>query len=173
MEQQRLPFLTDWKATKDLAGIFDDWKPQVVMGFGLRPMVHAAIAGRRAKVERIVSLCNGLPREVMDGVGRRRFAYAMRASDAVVFHNQDDRRRLAADGLVPATLPSVVVPGAGVDLHRYAAKPIPPLAHGIVFLMVGRLERSRGVMEYAAAARELKGRANGSSLDSPAVVRMR
>ncbi len=59
-------------------------------------------------------------------------------------------------------LQAVVVPGAGVDLRRYASKPLPPHDDGIVFLMIARLERQRGVMEYAAAARDLKARANGA-----------
>jgi glycosyltransferase involved in cell wall biosynthesis len=162
MDFPRIPFLADWQLTKQLVDVFRDWQPEVAMGFGLRPMVDTAIAARRAKVKRVVSLCNGLPREGVDGIGQRRFAHAMRASDAVIFHNQDDRRLLSAAGLIPKGLQSIVVPGAGVDLRRYPAKPLPPYADGIVFLMIGRLERSRGVMEYALAARDLKGRNPGA-----------
>jgi glycosyltransferase involved in cell wall biosynthesis len=158
----RIPFLADWQLTKQLVDIFRDWQPQVAMGFGLRPMVDTAIAARRAKVKRVVSLCNGLPRDGVEGIPRRRFAHAMRASDAVIFHNHDDRHRLVAAGLVPEGLQWVVVPGAGVDLRRYTSKPLPPIADGIVFLMIGRLERPRGVMDYAVAARDLRGRVPGS-----------
>lgn len=157
-EAPRIPFLSDWQQTKQLVDIFRDWQPHVAMGFGMRPMVDAAIAARRAKVKRVVSLCNGLPANGVEGLAQRRLAHAMRASDAVIFHNQDDPRRLADAGLLPEGLRSAVVPGAGVDLRRFPAKPLPPQADGIVFLMISRLEHPRGVMDYAIAARELKQR---------------
>lgn len=158
----RVPFLADWQYTKHLVDIFRDWQPQVAMGFGMRPMIDTAIAARRAKVKRVVSLMNGLPREGAGGIPQRRFAHAMRASDAVVFHNHDNRRQVMDAGLLPEGLASVVVPGAGIDLRRYPAKPLPPLADGIVFLMIAQLERPRGVLEYAVAARDLRGRAAGT-----------
>jgi glycosyltransferase involved in cell wall biosynthesis len=162
IDSPRIPFLADWQLTKQLVDVFRDWQPQVAMGFGLRPMMDTAIAARRAKVKRVVSLMNGLPREGVAGISQRRFAHAMRASDAVIFHNQDDQRRIMAAGLIPEGLQTVVVPGAGVDLRRYASKPLPPHVDGVVFLMIARLEEPRGVMEYAAAARDLKARANGA-----------
>jgi glycosyltransferase involved in cell wall biosynthesis len=162
IDSPRIPFLADWQLTKQLVEVFRDWQPQVVMGFGMRPMMDAAIAARRAKVRRVVSLMNGLPLAGVDGISQRRFAHAMRASDAVIFHNQDDLRRIGSAGLIPDGLRAVVVPGAGVDLRRYAQKPLPPHADGVVFLMIAHLERPRGVMEYAAAARDLKSRADGA-----------
>src|SRR4029453_8330844 len=104
LEPKGLKLLNDWRVLSGLAEIFNHWPPNVVMGFGLNAMVSAAIAARRAGVRRVVSLCNGLPNDGVESIGRRRFWAAMKASDAIVFHNQDNRRALAEQGLLPSRI---------------------------------------------------------------------
>ena len=138
------------------------------MGFGPRPMVLAALAARKAGVARAVSLVNGLPEHGLsggageDGMAARHYARAFKASDAIIVHNGDDARRLRDRGVVPDGLPITAVAGAGVDLDHHGVQPLPPLGNGLVFLMIARLGRSRGVGEYAAAARAVKARAPGA-----------
>jgi glycosyltransferase involved in cell wall biosynthesis len=48
------------------------------------------------------------------------------------------------------------VPGGGVDLVAFKSAPLPPTDQGIRFLMLARLERHRGVLDYKAAAELLK-----------------
>lgn len=153
-----LRILSDWQMIANLASQFKDWQPNVVMSFGLRTLTLAAIAARRANIRRVVSLVNGLPSDGIEGIGRRRFAHALRASDAVVFHNHENARTLARLGLLPPNLPTLVVPGSGIDLKSVRAAPLPPQGDGLAFLMLARLERRRGVMEYKAAAETLKAR---------------
>jgi len=50
----------------------------------------------------------------------------------------------------------VRVPGSGVDLDHYGTAPIP--AGPVRFLMIARLLHSKGLSEYAEAARRLRGR---------------
>lgn len=154
--QPTLRILADWQMIASLVAQFSDWQPNIVMGFGLHTLTLAAIAARRAGVRRVVSLVNGLPSDGIESVGRRRFAEAIRASDAVVFHNRDNQETLARLGVLPANVQTLVVPGSGIDLKRFPAEPLPPREDGVAFLMLGRLERRRGVLEYKAAARRLK-----------------
>ena len=156
--QPSVRMLTDWQTITALGTQFTDWQPNVVLAFGLSTLTLAAIAARRAKVRRVVSLVNGLPSDGIESVGRRRFAHAVRASDALVFHNEDNRRMLARLGLLPPNLPTLVVPGSGIDIRRRKAIPLPPASDGLTFLMLSRLERRRGVLEYEAAARVIKAR---------------
>jgi glycosyltransferase involved in cell wall biosynthesis len=53
-------------------------------------------------------------------------------------------------------MPTLIVPGSGIDLKSFRAAPLPSREPGLVFLMLGRLERRRGVLEYKAAAQRLK-----------------
>lgn len=163
-----LSILANRKVEARLAAIFNEWRPDVVMGYGARPIVMAALAARRANVGRLVCLVNGLPEHGLsggadeDGIAARHLARAFKASQAIVVHNCDDARRLKESGVVPEGLPITVVVGAGVDLEHHAVQPLPPFGEGLVFLMISRLGRSRGVGEYAAAARAVKARAPGA-----------
>ncbi len=131
------------------------------MGFGLTPMICAATAAKRSGVRRIVSFLSDFTGGV-EKAGLRRFSYAMQVSDAVVFHNRDDFYDLDARQLLPPDLPCVFVPGAGVNLQRFPHTPLPPFDNGLVFLMLGRLDKMRGVEDYAKAAAEVKSRSPGS-----------
>lgn len=148
--------LVGWRTIAALISHFKDWQPNIVMAFGPRMLMLAAMAGRRARVRRIVSLVNTLPSDGIESLGRRRFGYAMRASDAIVLHNRDHARTLSELGMLPPNLPVAIVPGSGVNLSYFKSAPLPPHADGLVFLMLGRRERRRGVLEYQAAAETLK-----------------
>lgn len=151
-----LRMISDWQTIQSLIAQFKDWEPNIVVSFGLRTLVLATVAARRAGVGRAVTMVNGLPSGAIESIGRRRLGQALRDSDAVVFHNEDNRRLLTAQGLLPADVPSLVVPGSGIDLRAVPAAPLPALDAGLVFLMLARLERRRGVLEYKAAAERLK-----------------
>lgn len=154
-----LPLLTDWHTELTLAEIFAAWAPSIVMGFGVKPMAAAALTASRSRVQRIVSVVTGLDPGGALTINPRRLAQALEASHAVVFHNRDDKRRLEERGVLPVDRAGcLVVPGSGVDIRRFAATPLPPSEKGINFLMLARLDRQRGVLEYAAAARDLKTR---------------
>lgn len=158
-----LDVLAHKRSIDDLARVLTEYQPYAVLGFGLMPMLFATLAGRRAGAERVVPLVTtlgGLPAEDR-AVGwsfRRLARTALRTADALVAHNEEDARRLATLRVLPPKVPVHIVPGGGVDLARFAPAPLPPLDTGLVFAMVARLERSKGVSEFCQAARRIKDR---------------
>jgi glycosyltransferase involved in cell wall biosynthesis len=76
----------------------------------------------------------------------------------VIFLNPDDRREFVERGLAPADR-AVVLGGIGVDLDAWASAP--PVREPVTFLLVARLLREKGIVEYATAAREVRGRHPG------------
>jgi len=156
--QPSLRIVSDWQRIASLVTQFADWQPTVVVSSGLATMVTASIAARRAGARRVVGIVNGLPSDGIESVGRRRFADAVRTNDALVFHNRENLQLLSEMGVLPAGIETLVVPGSGIDLKAIRAVALPPLDDGIDFLMLSRLERRRGVMDYKAAAQRLKAR---------------
>lgn len=162
-------FAAGWQIIRELKEKLAGWRPDAVLASSGRVMALALVAAQRARVPRRVALVNGLPlvtRLAGDpgsvdllSASPRLLAQGLRAATAAVFHNRDDRRRLQREKVLPAGLPTIVVPGAGVDLERFAEVALPPLSRGLVFLMIATLDRARGVLEYCAAAAALKARA--------------
>jgi glycosyltransferase involved in cell wall biosynthesis len=164
-ESHALKLFSDWKAIGALKTILSDWGPHVVLGCGARSMIYAALAAKAAGVERVVLLVGALPQHrfagelAPDEMPAWRYAQALRAADEALFHNRDDIALLERLALLPPHLPTVVVPGAGIDFRRNALQPLPPLGQGLVFLMMAQLDKRKGVIEYCKAAEELRARA--------------
>jgi len=78
----------------------------------------------------------------------------LQLADAVTFCNSDDRQLFMDRGLVTADKASVVV--EGVDLTQITPKQA--VTGPLQVLMVGRLLRDKGVLEYAEAVRQLRPR---------------
>jgi glycosyltransferase involved in cell wall biosynthesis len=77
---------------------------------------------------------------------------AFRRLPVVFFQNADDRALFLGRGLV-SEAQARLLPGSGIDLDRFAAAPYPEAEAGPVFLMIARLLRDKGVIEYVDAAR--------------------
>lgn len=161
--------LADFQIVRELKEKLAGWQADTVLASSRRVMALALIAAAKARIPRRIALVNGLEPEtkvlasagVADHLhaGPRLLARGLASATNAVFHNRDDRRQLERAGIVPAALPSVVVPGAGVDLAGFPFAPLPSAAGGILFLMIATLDRGRGVLDYCDAARELKARA--------------
>lgn len=154
----RFRVLDAWRRQKALAALLADWRPDVVMGFGLASLAEAALAARRARIPRIVSLLNQPFDDTGAGPGlsARRLVQALAVSDAVVAHNLPLLHQAQALAGPKAKAVWSTVPGAGVDLTYVQAAPLPPIDDGLVFLAISSLEERRGVLEFAEAARQIR-----------------
>lgn len=157
--------LADRRSIEAIAARLAEWKPHAVLGYGLKPMLHAAIAAQRAAVPRIVPLVSTLDElahrpGLKPGLGLRWLMKSgFKASHAVIFHNRDTAVQFASMDLMPPALSVHVVSGGGVDLEHFSATPLPPLSPSLVFAMIARRERARGIIEFCEAARSVKAKA--------------
>jgi glycosyltransferase involved in cell wall biosynthesis len=111
----------------------------------------AALARRKVPAMRLVAVVGGIDDDVSMATGLAR-------ADCIVCLNRDDAGRLGRGRGGPI----VTIPGAGVDLAAFAPQPLPRLDAGLVFLMTAPLERRRGVLTFAAAARQVAAQAPGT-----------
>ena len=163
--------LGDLKAKRALIRAFRELRPHVVMGYTAKPAIYASLAAAAVGVAHIVPMITGLGYAFLEAQGakaaavqmvlKRLYRKALGRSHAVIFHNKDDYRVLKELGGVPEDVPVHVVNGSGVDLDQFATIPLPPLTdgNGLVFLMIARLVRYKGIFEFVEAARAVKERA--------------
>jgi glycosyltransferase involved in cell wall biosynthesis len=141
-------------------------KPDVFLGFTIKPNVYGSLAARSLGIPTINNisglgtafLSGGVLRRVAEFLYRRGLSHSAR----VFFQNEDDRNLFVERGLVPAYR-TALLPGSGINLAHFAAVPLPERAAGepFQFLFVGRVLRDKGVGELVDAMRIL--RASGSN----------
>lgn len=141
-------------------------RPDVVMGYTPKPSIYATIAAWLAHAPLRVPLVTGLgfafvetdsrTAAFVQRVARLLYWAAFTCATSVIFQNSENHARLKGLGLVPGGLPVTVVKGSGIALERFPQAPVPPFHGGLVFVLVGRLIRAKGLLEYAQAARRLK-----------------
>jgi glycosyltransferase involved in cell wall biosynthesis len=155
-----------YRRLRELATIFRDIDPHVVLVQSARNGATSVAAARLARVPNVVTVVPSLgpafmegartaawgQRQAMKTVYRTIFAW----SDAVVFHSAHDRKYAQNFKLVSKNKPQLTVGGWGEDLIRNIQRPLPPLDRGALFLMAAPLDRLHGIIEYCEAAKILR-----------------
>lgn len=151
------PF-ADFFVIAHLKKVIEEEAPDLVFSYALKPVAYGSIAARLAKVPRIYSMISGLGKVYSGGSYKTRLLQVITnallkrgfsACERVIFQNRDDREELIRRGLLPAEK-CRLVSGSGVSLEKFQPAPMPKSP---VFLMITRLLREKGVMEFCKAAR--------------------
>ncbi|HEX2762678.1 MAG TPA: glycosyltransferase family 4 protein [Allosphingosinicella sp.] len=157
--------LASAKTVAVLTALLREVRPDVFIGYTIKPVTLGSIAARRAGVGRIVALITGLGYAFTEGGGSKRrvsraaatllYRLALRCCGRIIFQNPDDRDFFRKLGLLPRGAEVALVKGSGIDLQAFAAAGLPG---GMSFLMISRFLGDKGIREYAAASRRLKAR---------------
>ncbi|ODP33352.1 glycosyltransferase family 4 protein [Pandoraea sp. ISTKB] len=145
-------------------------RPAVIFHYTIKPNIYGAIAARFARIP-AVSMTTGLGyvfirESLTTRLARQLYRVAFRHTLENWFLNVEDHRAFVDGGLV-ALAKTRLLPGEGVDLTHFARAPWPSSAAAsetppdappspMRFLLIARLLRDKGVMEYVEAARTLR-----------------
>lgn len=159
------PMRDAWDFLK-LVGQLRSLKPDAVLAYFVKPAIYGSLAAWLARVPKRFAMVEGLGytftvepgrqplrRRALRWITAALFGGAFRVCDRVFFLNDDDASYFATRRLIePAKV--VRLSAAGVDLEEF--QPAPPVTRPIVFLLMARLLREKGICEYAEAARLVK-----------------
>lgn len=167
--------LTDLRGLRQLVILLRKLRPQIVHTFATRPCVWGRLAARLAGVPVVIGTLPGLGSLYAQDNRRVRLIRAIYGplqrlacgvSDMTIFQNTDDLAQFVAEGMVPARQASII-PGSGVSTATLARERVSPAqraalraelglpAEATVVTMVSRVMRSKGVLEFMAAAQQL------------------
>jgi glycosyltransferase involved in cell wall biosynthesis len=164
--RQGLSPIGDTRNIIRLSRLFRQMEPDIVAGYSPKGAALAAMAGRIARVNHVVSLLAELGRGFAEAPEKssapaRQFQknllrVAFRLSDTAVFFNEENHKILRRHNVVPARIRQFPFNGGGVDLRQFPEMPLPPLDKGVMFLFAGPLDRRLGIQDYCEAARLLR-----------------
>lgn len=151
----------DLQYLKKLKKCIRELKPDMVFGYTIKPVIYGSIAAHSAGVPRIYSMVTGLGRVYSSGGAKAKFVKkitvalyrrALKKCTKVIFQNPDDKDAMIKFGCVKAEK-TELVNGSGVNMERFSREKRPD---ELTFLMVSRIIREKGVLQYCAAAKNIK-----------------
>ena len=163
-----VPIAIDSKGTspiRDLAllaryhAAFARIRPQLFLGFTVKPNVYGSLAARSRGIK-VINNVSGLGTAFIASGPLTRivsalYRLAFRGSSTIFFQNEEDQALFVKRKLVsPAQ--ARLLPGSGVDLDRFRPAPRTDGPGEIRFLLASRLLWDKGVGEYVEAARRVR-----------------
>jgi len=146
-----------------LYSFYKKTNPEIVLNYTIKPVIYGSLAAYMVGVSNIFSIITGLGYVFMGETLKHRtirlfvtnmYRLALRVNKAVFFQNHDDLTFFTDSNLV-SPHKQVLINGSGVDLDYFGKAGI---TEQPIFLLIARLLKDKGIMEYVAAARILKKR---------------
>ena len=158
--------IKDFSSFLQLALLLRRLRPQVTLGYFIKPVIYGTLASWLAKVPRRIAMIEGLgfvftdsgsklskKRQVLRWVVSMLYRFALNRAHVVVFLNKDDIQQFVSSSLVQPDR-AVCLGGIGVDLAEW--RMYPSVIEPVTFLLAARLLREKGIVEFAEAARRVK-----------------
>lgn len=138
--------------------LFKMQKPDAILSYTIKNNIFGAMAAKSLGIPFIPNV-SGLGTGFLSGgtlqlIVEQLYRRAYRGLPVVFFQNEDDRDLFTSRRLV-ADKQAYILPGSGIDLEHFRATDL-PRADAPVFLMIARLLRDKGVVEFVEAARQIK-----------------
>lgn len=156
--------LSDLHAFVALLGLMGRLRPDVVLGYTIKPVIWGSLAAALARVPHRFALITGLgyaftgeasgKRRMVQRMARQLYRYALNRVEKVFFQNPDDAALFRRMRLLRPDAQVVVVNGSGIDLDAFPVTPLP--ASPLRFLLIARLLGDKGIREYVEAARQVR-----------------
>ncbi|MGP4951406.1 glycosyltransferase family 4 protein, partial [Psychrobacter sp. T6-1] len=162
--------ISDTKTLIAIYRLLRNIEPDYMLSYTIKPIIYGTLAAWLAKVPKRFILLSGLGytfQEVEES-GRRSgfqklvhglYQQALSKSTKVFFQNPDDLNLFKTLNLLGENTPAIVVNGSGVDVADFSVLPFPQDDAGQIkpsFLLIARLLKDKGVVEYVEAAKIIK-----------------
>lgn len=134
-------------------------KPSVVLLYTIKPNIYGGLAASWLKVP-FVNNITGIggtmhgKETLLEKFVTFLYKRALKKTSHVFFQNKENRE-LFLSKKICNTENSSVIPGSGVDLNRFIYQK-PQNSEKIVFNYIGRVMRSKGIVEYLESAKRIK-----------------
>lgn len=142
-----------------------------VISYFIKPVIYGTLAARMASVPHRYCLIEGAgyvfseerlhsnKKRLLRSVVSQLYRTSLRHAEKVFFLNPDDVALFREFRMVEESK-AIMLGAIGVDLHEMAMAP--PIIAPIVFILVARLLKEKGIYDYVAAAKQIKARYPGA-----------
>lgn len=163
MDKTGINILSDLRYLWRLFKVIRQEKPDITLGYTIKPVIYGSIAACLAGVPNRNSMITGagylftgtsLKAKILRTLALVLYRIGLGCVHRVIFQNPDDRAEFVSKGLLPASK-CRAVNGSGVNMEHFAPRPLPAQ---LTFFMLSRVLFSKGIREYLQAAERVKSR---------------
>lgn len=171
LERVSLSPIKDLRLSSELRRLIVEVNPDVILSYTIKPVIYGGLVSRFFGRARFIGLITGLGQTFQPTNWKQRIIYilvsnlyrtALRKADAVIVQNTSDLQVIKNTLGVPEDRVHLVN-GSGVDISRFERTQLP--SEKPLFLLVARLIRGKGVLEYCEVARRLRGNGINATFD--------
>lgn len=135
-------------------------RPLALCSYTVKPNVYGSLAASALGIPVINNIAGlgttFINRTLISHVVRLLYKVSLRRSSRIFFQNQEDRALFIRAGMSPSHLTDCL-PGSGMNLDQFQPAMLPDDEHpDFRFLLVARLLKDKGVMEFAEASRRVR-----------------
>lgn len=138
--------------------IFKDINPDKVLTYTVKPNIYGGLAAKRYHIPQIANV-TGLGTSIENGGAKSKlvlnlYKRGLSGAQIVFFQNEINKDYFIKKRIVKGKYD--IIPGSGVNLSKHTFEAYPISDGKIVFLIIGRIMKDKGIDEILKAARIVK-----------------
>ncbi|MBH44247.1 MAG: hypothetical protein CMD88_02170 [Gammaproteobacteria bacterium] len=165
VEVRSTNILTELKTFISLYNIYKDLKTDIIIHFTIKPNIYGSILARYFKIKSI-SFITGVgyiftsKKYFLRKIIALLYRYSLKNNYEVWFTNNSDKMLFLKNKIIDKSQKTDIVPGAGINFCDTLNKNIKKdKSNKIKFLMISRVVKDKGVLEFIKTAQHFKSQA--------------
>lgn len=153
MDRHGTNFISEFKLIRYYNKLFDEVKPDIILGFTIKPNIYGAIAAKKRNIPFVANI-TGLGSAVENPgalqkitIGLYKFAFT--DIQTVFFQNKENRQFFIDNNI--AVDKHKMLPGSGVNLEQFYPLEYPS-SETTEFVFISRIMKEKGIDQYLEAA---------------------
>lgn len=160
LKSNQIDLLHDFSTYRKLKKILKTIKPDIVLNYNLKPIFLGTYAAKSCGIKNIYSTITGLGYFFIDDKRKKKlsskfvsliYKKVLKHNTKVFFQNPDDLEEIVKESELKKK--TAIVNGSGVNMEKF---PFAEFPKEFSFLMVSRILKDKGILEYLKAAEIIK-----------------
>ncbi len=161
VERNGMNPLNDLKTLRELKRLLKEEQPQKIFCYQAKTIIYTCLAAKKNKIKEVYTLIAGLGSGFRNNsfkgklirlVMTLEYKKSLKYSNRIMFQNEDDMSVFLKKKIVKSDK-CFIINGSGVDIGKFAVVPFPKTP---TFLMISRLIKDKGLIEYLKACEMVK-----------------
>ncbi len=163
MDAKALNPLSDLMMIKRLSEHYIKIKPDLILHYTIKPVLYGSLVAGKLGIPFINNI-TGLGTAFIKSnwvtwLVKKLYRFSQKNADHIFFQNAEDKKLFKKEDLIPGNIPQEIIPGTGVNTDHFNVCSYPKRSP-LTFLLIARLIRDKGVVEFVEAARQVKSEFN-------------